>query len=493
MGTPVSILTPELAIRELRRRQAARELCRRRLLCPGPGGVGYDGFLVRFPPGPNYVVGRHTLAIAALLEEATRTVEAGGRFYAAVSCPFRHGKTAMIANRFPAWYLGRNPDHEVILATYAATLAEDSSRDARRTVMDPEYERVFGVRVSRESWSVQSWGLDGRRGKLNAVGLTGAVVGKGAHLLVLDDPHGSWQDARSRPARDIVWGTFQADLMTRLAPAHAVVVLMTPLHVDDTLARIRAAMADDPAFPQFRFVSFPARSADYPGGYLFPERYSPEWYEGMYATLRGSKAAAMLDLRPIQEGGQRFQIDKVQVAEAVPEGLKWCRYWDLASSDAERAGSDPSYTVGALVAVQSVQWDGTTVPRMWVRDVQRGQWEAPERDEVIVRTAGMDGPAVEVVLETVAGYKDTATRLEARLRGRRTVSSDAKDVAKSVRADAMEPVVSASNMMLVRAPWNQSVLEEVGAYPDGSHDDIVDALSGALNYLWEDSSKFWVV
>lgn len=468
---------------ELATRRANREWAKRRLLVAKPGG-GWQGFFAHFPPAPQFVVGRHTIGIAEALEQATFGIEHGVSSYQCILCPFRHGKSSMISARYPAWHLGRNHSHEIIMASYGGDLITTFSREARKCVAEPEFKRVFGIGLSKDSRSAEQWHLEGTRGRLSAVGLTGAVLGKGAHVLIIDDPHRGWQATKSRINRDMVWNTFLNDLMSRLAPVHAVIVLMTPLHPDDLLARLEAKMLEDSSFPHFKFLRFPATSPDYPSGYLFPERYSPEWYATMYATLKGAKADAMLDLKPRGEGGNRFEVDAVKIVDKAPDNLKGCiRYWDLASSDTERDTNDPSFTAGVLCGILKIKNDdGVVVPQLWILDMIRGQWEAPARDRKIEGAAIRD--KVTVVLETVAGFKDTATRLKQKLHGVTRVARDAKAVDKAIRAEDVEPVVEAGNVCLVRGGWNKDFLDELRDFPDGVHDDQVDAVTGAFAHLW---------
>ena len=481
----VDTLTTRDVVRHLRLRNVRRALARERLLVRDDAGV-YRGFLAEFPPAPDFVVGRHTLAIARELEAATRAVERGECYYSLIMCPFRHGKSSLICGRYPAWHIGRNPEHEVMMGSYAQEIVSPFSRSCRNVVESAEYQETFGWQTDASSRSKDHWSLRGHRGRVNAFGLTGSVLGRGAHVMIVDDPHKGWKETRSRANRDTVWNTFVNDCFSRLAPAHAVVVLISPLHPDDMVARIQDTMAKGLGFPQFKIVRMPARGPEYPSGYLFPERYSPSWYETMYATLTPAQSAAMLDCAPVQEGGNRFAVDNIKIVDAMPEGLRWLRYWDLASSNTERGGDDPDYTVGAKVAVVHEQEtrEGivVSVPHVWVADVVRGQWEAPERDRVIQRTAAADGPGVRVRLEAVAGYKDTATRIEALLQGVSVVSADAKTVSKEVRADALEPVVQWGNMRLLRGEWNHAFIDEMRDYPDGKHDDQVDTVSGALAF-----------
>ena len=235
--------------------------------------LSFQQFFAAFPPAPNYLFGRHTAALAGILQAATEAVERGGTFRAVISMPPRHGKSDQAARRFPPWHLLRNPDQEVILATYSADLSEYMSRDARRCFA--EAAPKYGLRLSDDMNQVGAWTIHGHRGGMYAMGLGGTITGKGAHVLVIDDYCKNREEAESEPIRAKIWDSFRSDLMTRLAPAHAVIIVATRWHEDDLAARIFTEMERDANFPRFQRINFPAQAAD--GSFLFPERFPAAW------------------------------------------------------------------------------------------------------------------------------------------------------------------------------------------------------------------------
>jgi len=494
---PVPVLTLDNVCGELDRRRVGRELARRHFLCEGPRGEAL-GFLGHFPPPTDagFRVGLHTRAIAAELERATLAVEAGKSYCVAISTVHRHGKSTLVSRRYPCWHLGRNSEHEVIMVSYASGLIHEHSRVARACVDTEEYYKTFGLRLSKQSHSVGTWELEGHMGKVNAVGLEAGVTGKGAQIIVIDDPHAGWAAAQSVTEREHVWATLMGDVFSRRAPAYAIILIMTRWHPDDVWGRLEKAMDEDPAFPRFKFIEFPAQRDDYPGKrhFLFSERYTSEWYKSMRASLGKTRAAALMDCKPLPPGGNRFDINRFQYVNShrVPEHVqaaKRVRYWDLASSEKERSSVDPDYTAGALVAV--VENGKGTPPQLWILDMVRVQQEAPSRDKTIVETAARDGARTTVIFETVAGYKDTATRIARQLAGFNTVKRDAKQVSKDVRSQELEPVIDAGNLCIVQGPWNEAFVQEMAEIPKGAHDDQHDAVTGAFKYLYDPND--WLV
>jgi hypothetical protein len=167
----------------------------------------------------------------------------------------------------------------------------------------------YGLAISEESSSVSTWRIKDRRGGLNALGIGGGATGKGAALLIVDDPIKNRQEAESATVRERAWEGLKTDLMTRLAPVSMVFIVANRWNDDDPCGRIikindPASDQYDPEFPQFERINFPAQSDDYitaenPGGWLFPERLSAAWYERQRATLGQYGWAALGMQRPI--------------------------------------------------------------------------------------------------------------------------------------------------------------------------------------------------
>lgn len=441
--------------------QAAREAERARAKV---SSETFREHLAAFPLGPNYLFGRHTDRLTEELQAASDAVQEGRCVYRIVVMPPRHGKSDICSRAFPAWQLQRCPNHEVMLATYAADLAEGFSRVARKRFA--EYAPKHGLRISDDLNQVGAWAVEGKGGAMFAVGLGGAVTGRGAHFLLIDDYCKNREEAESETLRDKVWDAFRNDLMTRLAPAHAVFITATRWHEDDLVGRIETEMQKNPEFPRFEFIHFPAQFED--GGWLFPERFSSRWYEAVRASVGSYAWESLYQGRPRPRTGRLLRADLTQIVDKLPEGLRWTRGWDLASTEKERVKDDPDYTVGTLAA-----FDGDC---LWVADVERGQWSALKRDERILATARRDGRAVTVRVEAVAGYVDTFNRVRGLLSGEASVRKVNPKGDKVSRWSHFEPLFEAGKVKILRAPWNAAWIEELGAVPKAKHDDQADSL-----------------
>ncbi len=435
-------------------------------------------------PGPGkFLVGPHTEAIAARLTLAAQAFCRGEPTYLRIHVPPRHGKSVMCSVLFPAYFAGFCREHEpsVIASGYGATLVQSMSQDCKKIMATPAYQLLFpGIKPARGSDSVERWQVEGSRGRFLAQGLQASLTGHGGDLILCDDAVKSAAEARSRTYRDSTWDAFTANLMTRSnGPGTIVLYVATPWHVDDVGGRI-ASRAHDPQFPSFELLRFPARNLD--GSYLWEERFGKQYYEEQYALL-GPLASALLDCDPQPQGGNRFNPDNIvwhDTLEGWPDARD-VRGWDLASSTAQRSGSDPDRTVGVRLCVLH-QGDR---PHVYVRNIEAFRAEAPERNRRIADIARADGYGVAQYVEAFGAYKDAYKELQEALRGVAVVHQSRLSGDKSAKAAPLEPVVDAGHLHLysggVSPETRRLLVDELTSFPNGSHDDIVDALSVAFS------------
>lgn len=431
-------------------------------------------------PSHPLIAGRHTIEVADRITRAMIDFEAGKSTYLVITIPYRHGKSDLSSRFFPAWALGRCPDTEIMIGSYGAELSEGFSRDVAGIVRDERYRAVFpGVEFSTTSNSASKREVEGRQGKLYAMGLGGAATGRGAGILILDDCIKNRAEAESETIRQSRWDSFINDFMSRLAPVHIVLVVATRWHVDDVIGRIIVERDRNPQFPQFEVIHYRAREVNEDGTfrYLHEERYSLEWYEAQFATQGDYGAASLLQGEPTVRGGNMLKTGGIQVVDELPAGLHWCRFWDLASTEKERAKDNPDWTVGAKCAVTGSPETGYA---LYIADLQTCQSEAPARNRMIVRTATADGGACWQGVESVAGYKDAATTLADVLRGVSVVRKINVSKDKVARAGEMEPVFDAGRVFVQRAAWNGPAIQQLSEFPSSAHDDIVDAIAGGF-------------
>ena len=384
-----------------------------------------------------------------------------------------------VSRYLPAWFLGQFPDAEVMETGYAADLVQGFSRDVKGIISDERYGMVFsGTTFDPLSNNAGERRIAGRTGKLYAIGRGGAAAGRGCALLIVDDMLKNREEAESQTVRDSAWASFTNDFMTRLAPVHIVVVCQTRWHVDDLIGRIHERTTPggesyDPSFPHFERLHFGARVED---GYLHEARFGRQWYEAQYATLGTYGSSALLDGSPVVRGGAFLSTDGIQWVADFPVNLAWVRCWDLASSEVEVAKTDPDWTVGGLVAVSA---DSAGVETIHLDDFQMVRAEATRRDKLIRDTAKRDAArGIPQYIEAVAGYKDAYTTLRDVLAGVAVVHRVKLGGDKVVRAGRVEPHFESGHVRArAQQPWQPEVVRQVGEFPGGVHDDVVDVIT----------------
>jgi len=181
--------------------------------------------------------------------------------------PPRHGKSELASRRFPAWYLGRHPEQHFISASASFALAEDFGRDVRNLMKLEEYQQVFDTRLAEDSQARGRWSTN-EGGSYFATGVGGALMGRGAHIFLIDDPFGSMADARSEPARKNVHDWFSANY-SRLEKNGKLIIINHRMHQDDLSGRLLAQQAA--GGDQWTVVELKAVSSA--GAALWPEKF----------------------------------------------------------------------------------------------------------------------------------------------------------------------------------------------------------------------------
>ena len=199
---------------------------------------------------PDYQTPQHIQLLADKLE----AVERDEVKRLAIFMPPRHGKSQLTSQFFPAWFLGRNPDKYVIATTYAQDLADDFGRSVRNQIQDEDFQNIFeNCNLSRDSSSVRRFHTTGG-GVYYAVGAGGAITGRGAHLLLIDDPIKGREDADSEAMRSNLTDWYRSTAYSRLQPGGAIILIQTRWHEDDLAGWILRETTHEP----WEIVELPA-------------------------------------------------------------------------------------------------------------------------------------------------------------------------------------------------------------------------------------------
>lgn len=419
---------------------------------------------------------------------AARELRKAGYIGLIIEEPPRHGKSELASHYFPSWYLGKFPDDRVLLASYEADFAESWGRKTRSTVetWGPD---IFDIRVNPRSKAANRWDLYKRKGGMTTAGVGGALTGRGANLMIIDDPVKNAADARSQVHRDNQWDWYRSVARTRLEPQGIILVIGTRWHEDDLIGRI-LANRDAEFNDQFLRIRLPmlAEQDDplgrAPGEPLWPTRYGLDAARAIRASVGDYFWSAMYQQSPTPPEGGRFKRDNFPIigAHEVPKLRKVVRYWDLAATEEgkqKRKVEDPDYTVG-LKAGKDAQG------RIYVLDVDRFRDSAAGVEARIAHNCHVDGSNVRVWMEQEPGasgkslisyYSRKVIPAGISFRGNRNTGS------KELRAEIAAGKSERSELILVKGAWNEAFLDEASFFPFGTHDDQVDALSGAVEKL----------
>jgi predicted phage terminase large subunit-like protein len=420
---------------------------------------------------PSFSNVAHTRAVVEHLE----ALEAGEIQTLILSTPPQHGKSTAVSQLFPAYYLGRNPDQPVVLASYSQELADRNSRIVRGFVGDERYP--FPVRVSDTSRAVNRWSLKDHRGSLLAVGIDSHLTGFSAQLLVCDDLIASYAEAKSASQRQAVWDWWTTVALTRLAKDYRIILAGTRWHDDDLTGRILNS-ADA---KHWTVLNLPALSLGpdvdplgrAEGAALWPEFKNEDDLAQLRTILGPQQFSALYMGSPIPEGGTYFQASWFdhEYDELPREAVKF-----FTMDTALKTGVSNDYSV-LLVAAS----DGLNI---YIVDVIRRKLEYPRLRNMVVEQFERHLPSRVYIVSS-----DNGINLLADLRTTTSMPIIAvkpgRD-SKEARVEAITGYWESGRVLLPRnAPWKADFIAEHLRFPAVAHDDQVDAAELAVRQLRE--------
>jgi len=391
--------------------------------------------------------------------------------------PPRHGKSTLASVAFPAWHIGRHPDHEFISCSYSGSLAMNFSRKVRQLLREPVYKNVFEKsRLDKDSQSVESWQTT-QGGGYVAAGVGGGITGKGANILVIDDPVKNREDAESENNREATWDWYTSTAYTRLSPGGGILVILTRWH-DDDLAGKLLRHAEEGA-DQWEVIKYPAIAEEDEkfrkvGESLHPERYNVDALEQIRKAIGPRDWSALYQQNPVSDEGDYFSREMIRYFdydEIDTSHLNFYCAWDLAIGQRDRN----DYSVGIVVGVD--EYD-----TLYVVDVVRGKYDGFELVEQILDLYETWRPSI-VGIER--GHIEMALGpfLQKRTRERGLNEAYFKDLKvgkrdKEARARAIQGRMQQGMVYFPKdAIWTGPMVAELLRFPNGTHDDQVDALA----------------
>jgi predicted phage terminase large subunit-like protein len=428
-----------------------------------------------------------------LVAEKLEAVERGEIKRLMLFAPPRHGKSELSTRRFPAYFMARNPDKNVISASYNADFATSFGRNVRDIIKGNEFKTLFpNVGIRSDQRAADDWQLD-QGGQYYAVGVGSGTTGKGAHLFLIDDPIKDRKEVSSANFRQDQWDWYRDVVYTRLEEDAAIVLTLTRWHYDDIAGRLIELMNDKKGLP-WEILYLPAipytkktSSGELilnddgtvpgdplgrkPNEPLAPRRFSYAALMDRQDVLGERSFAALYQQQPMADDGGMFNAAWFQPPTELPAKRSRVRAWDLAAS------ADGDYTVGVLMSKDS---NGI----FYIENVIRMRGSPLDVEKKIFETAKNDGRSVQIILPQDPGQagKSQAQSFIRRLAGY-IVKAVRPTGPKETRAAAFAAQCEAGNVKMVLARWNDCFTDELETFPLGVNDDQVDAAADAFNAL----------
>lgn len=427
---------------------------------------------------------RHFRAMQAKLDLVTSGVIK--RLYFQI--PIRHGKTEHNTIGYGGYRLELNPITRILVCSYNDKRAQKFSREIRKLA------KLRGVAISSDRDTAGEWETtDG--GGVQAVGAGAGVASVNADLILIDDPIGSRADAESLATRDKVWDWLTNDIFARCEPHTAVIMTMSRWHQDDPAGRL----LDGPQREEWTILDLPGRAEPNDplgrelGEPLWPEMRGDEWLTQKRLELLEYGFASLIQGRPRPREGGMFKWGWWQLLDAIPATGPMVRYWDLAGTEPKGKKHDPDYSAGILAC---------RMPdlRTAIVDVARFRKSIAARDAELEAICKADLKAyrgrIHWWIETEAGIagEDRTRELVKRLQALgMVVSTEHPTGNKVLRAEPLASKAEAGNVVLCTGgrhldgspvnTWIDPFRAEAADFPNGKHDDQIDAAAGADSKL----------
>lgn len=431
---------------------------------------------------PGFKEGPHHRHLKPLLHN----VKDGSELRLTVSMAPRFGKSETIAYLFVAWYLGHHPTHHIMMATHTADLSASFGRKVRNLIDTPIYSAIFpDTVVSRDKSAADNWTTT-RGGKYLAIGIGGNVAGHGAHLLVCDDLV-SEQAVMSNPdaAFENAWTYMQVGPLQRLMPGGRIIMIGTRWGARDPIGRALQWALDNPGSLPWNEVRFPALMKVERGGEetevsLWPEQWPIDQLQAKRAGMQPQYWAAQYMQEPTSEEGAIIKREWWQIWDKpTPPPIDYIvQTWDTAHETKNHNDYSACTTWGVFFNEDSGRNE------IILLNALKGRWEFPqlkakvveqmqewEPDTVLIEKKAAGAPLIQELRQSGIAVEECSPS-----RGRAGVSND-----KRARVNAISALVFDGLAWVPDKRWAHELVDEVAAFPNNMHDDLVDCVEMALS------------
>ena len=449
-----------------RRELAQRQLARRYLIAS----------TLRF--NHEYMAGWVHKDICARLEKFMQDVAEKRNPRLMLQMPPRHGKSTLASIEFPSFLLGHHPDWEIIACSYAESLALDFSRAVRERLRDRDYQVLYPeTRIDRDNQNAKGWKTTKKGGFLPA-GVEGPVTGKGAHVLIIDDPVKNATEAESETTRESVARWYETTAYTRLAPGGGVLIIQTRWHLDDLSGRLEHKMREENG-DVFEIIRYPAEATEdekyrKKGDPLHEARYDKSQLKMIKNAVGPQTWAALYQQNPVPSEGAAFSPSMIQYykEENLPDELTVVAAWDLAIGQKESNDK----TVGLI-------WGKDITGCYWVVDCRRGHFDAKQIvdeicDSFVKHNPYTVGIEKDKIGQAVGPYLDSEIDARGLYGLHVTELNPAREGNKLHRARSLQGLMRQGKVFFpdpTEKDWVYEFVSELLQFPYGRKDDHVDA------------------
>ena len=418
---------------------------------------------------PDYKVGPHHEKLARIFEE----IAAGKKKRVVVNIAPRHGKSELISYLAPAWFLGKYPQKKVIMASHTADLAVNFGRRVRNLVSSDSYKDIFpAVELQADSKSASRWGTN-FNGEYFAIGVGGALAGRGADLFIIDDPH-SEQDAKQGRADVFLpaWEWFQSGPIQRLMPGGAIIVVMTRWSKLDLTGQIVNHMVKNEDSEPWEIVEFPAILPS--GKPLWPEFWSIEELLQKKASLDVRYWNAQYLQQPTSEEGALIKREWWNIWEK--DDPPDCEFIIMSLDAAQEANTRADYN--ALTTWGVFFNEEVNNYNIILLNAIKKRLEFPELKKLVLEEYKDWEPDAFMVEKKSNG---AALYQELRRMGVPVGEfTPGKGQDKIARVNAVSDLFAGGVVWAPEHRWAKEVIEECNDFPSGANDDLVDSTTLAL-------------
>jgi predicted phage terminase large subunit-like protein len=426
---------------------------------------------------PEFLVGKHH----RILADELMAIEAGDRDRICVNIPPRHGKSQLVSIFYPAWFLGRNPGKKVMMVSHTTDLAVDFGRKVRNLISLDAYKAIFPtVSLASDSKSAGRWNTS-VGGEYYACGVGSALAGRGADLLLIDDPHSEQDVINGNFAifeKAYEWYTFGA--RTRLMPGGRVAIIQTRWHMDDLTGRVVRDMTQNDRADQFEVIEFPAILEVEREGQVVDKPLWPEFFD-LEALLR-TKASM-----PNFQWNAQYQQQPTAEEAAIVKREWWqiwgnerppaCEYLIMTLDSAAEKHNRADFT--ALATWGVFFNEETDAYNIILLNSIKQRLEFPELKELALEEYTQWEPDAFIVEKKSSGV---ALYQEMRRMGlpisEYTPHRGSGD--KIARLNSVADIISSGIVWVPTSRWAEELVDEVAGFPFMANDDLVDVTIMAL-------------